>query len=985
MQENVFGEIVSKEATFWIVESKESKKFFFILDAIVRNAFAQTIESVKVGDRISFLECEWVDENKFSAKLIVFEPDFLIDASALAECFKDYGSNPLYFILNRLEPKPNNKYFLLGNAANLFLDECIHAEDLRNVQYADVIQKVFRSAPFELATCPDLNDKETERAFFISTKKQLQNIKDNINTEFSRLTLNREKLLIEPSFVAPKVGLQGRLDVLQQDSPTTIVELKSGKSPFPETDASLIGINHQTQAFVYQTMMHFVFGVPYRNVHAYILYSRYEAANHSLRLVPFEKSYLQKMIDLRNAIVINELRIASSDSLAEVKNLIFSIDPDHLLVGEAANTKFVHKYIFPQLKQFLKPLQLISDLELQYFLRYYVFLTREQACAKIGSQSVEGLQCAASVWRSSSQEKLNTGDLLIDLQLINNNCSDEKPMVEFAFSTRQSDYLPNFRVGDIVVLYERISAEDNVTNHQIYRGSIAELNEKSIVIRLRSRQRNPSLFKDATLYAVEHDYMEASFTAMFRSLYTFVLANQERRDLLLMQRKPCSNSSINLVGDYQNEAINSVVLQAKQAQDLYLLVGPPGTGKTSIALKAMVEEFYHSSEVQNILLLSYTNRAVDEICQSLSHCKGLDYIRVGSSLACDDAYQSHLLDNRIAGCQSRQDVREVLQAQRIFVGTVASISGKMDLFRLKHFDVAIVDEASQILEPYLLNLFSVKDLDNKNGIDKFIFIGDQKQLPAVVLQSEIETQVSEMELIEIGLTNSRNSLFERFFNAYKNDTSIVGMLRKQGRMHPDIAAFTNDYFYGAKVQPIPLAHQCGALAYRLSENATDLQRLLSHKRIAFFDNENCNPLNFKYNRGEASIISNLVKALHGLFQSSEMEWNKGALVGIIAPYRSQIATIRQSLRLLNFETEKIVIDTVERFQGSQRDIIIYSFCVNKVEQLALLSNYTEVDHVMVDRKLNVALTRARKQLLLVGNQSLLRNNAIYSRLLDSLK
>lgn len=98
----------------------------------------------------------------------------------------------------------------------------------------------------------------------------------------------------------------------------------------------------------------------------------------------------------------------------------------------------------------------------------------------------------------------------------------------------------------------------------------------------------------------------------------------------------------------------------------------------------MVETF-HQDEQAQILLLSYTNRAVDEICKSLSSIRPkVDFIRIGSELSCDETYRSHLIENELSACMRRSEVTDRITRCRIFIGTVASISGKPELFRLKN-------------------------------------------------------------------------------------------------------------------------------------------------------------------------------------------------------------------------------------------------------------------------------------------------------------
>ena len=506
-----------------------------------------------------------------------------------------------------------------------------------------------------------------------------------------------------------------------------------------------------------------------------------------------------------------------------------------------------------------------------------------------------------------------------------------------------------------------------------------------VVLRLRDNQSYAEALPIASCYAVEHDYVDSSFLLQYKGLYAMLDASPHRRGLLVGEagESPVRNMSRRLSYEYDSPDLSRILLKALQAEDYFLLVGPPGTGKTSVALRNMVREFLAIPDYQ-ILLVAFTNRAVDEICDKLETIGEVDdYIRVGQTLSCDVAYRSHLLSERMKQCRNREEASRSIHSCRVFVATLSSLSGKMELFNLKRFDVAIVDEASQILEPQLVGLLSAKTPTGRDAIGKFILIGDHKQLPAVVVQSAEESVITDERLRSAGFVDCRISLFERLYRRLPEGSPFADMLDCQWRMHPDIASFANTYFYKGALRDGNAPHQISLLPFT-NMGDDKWERVIATKRTAFFPTKTlC--AGKKYNNEEACKTAAIVNALYRLYERNGLEFDERS-VGIIAPYRHQIARIRQELDKFGISAfDTIRVDTVERFQGSQNDCIIYSFCVNDESQLEWLPSYTEESGQLIDRKLNVALTRARRQLFVLGNSQLLSRNPIYRILITHLE
>ena len=533
------------------------------------------------------------------------------------------------------------------------------------------------------------------------------------------------------------------------------------------------------------------------------------------------------------------------------------------------------------------------------------------------------------------------------------------------------DFLPNFRLGDMVYLYSYSPSEEpDVRKALLFKGNLIEIHTDSVTI----KTVNP-IPKAGNVWAIEHSGSDIAATSAIRSLHQFVSSAPSCRQLLLAQRAPELDAAVQLTRNY-HPTYDPLLLKAFQAKDYFLLVGPPGTGKTSMALQFMVREAL--AKRQSILLMSYTNRAVDEICGMLSD-NAINYIRIGNPYSCDKRYRSHLLTEYIEQHPNLNHIRLQLQSSQVIVGTTSTLQSKTYLFELKSFSMAIIDEASQILEPHLVGLMS--------RLPKFVLIGDHKQLPAVVQQEPNVSAVHDKQLNDIGLINCRNSLFERLIHVEEaaERSHFVGVLQSQGRMHPAIATFPNRMFYfKERLKPVPLPHQLEEqLDYTLpSIDALD-DALKSH-RVLFIPSEfSGNPqVSDKVNPHEARLVARLLGRIHRFYAE---RFDADKTVGVIVPYRNQIAMIRKEIEKMGIKAlEQISIDTVERYQGSQRDVIIYSFTVRHRYQLGFLTaNCFEENGHIIDRKLNVAITRARRQLILTGNEKLLKKNRIFKELIET--
>jgi len=364
-------------------------------------------------------------------------------------------------------------------------------------------------------------------------------------------------------------------------------------------------------------------------------------------------------------------------------------------------------------------------------------------------------------------------------------------------------------------------------------------------------------------------------------------------------------------------------------KDILLIQGPPGTGKTytlALIVKALAKKG------KRIAIATYTHRASDEVLNKLESIAPEVKVRKLGRIEAVSAQHgkkclNQILDredtnfiksNRIEmlkDLESRyEELSEVLSAQSVYVGTThAWLSGKHDSLpglmadgESKLFDVVIVDEASQVITPNLIGALRLAE--------KWILIGDHKQLPPIVVGDT--TGVLE------------KTLFEKIAEQAQGRENLLVQLDTQHRMPPVLSDFIGQTFYGGNLRTAESCMQ-PSLSVSIDHPLMHPEHCIGLVNIPW----DSNVLQIRKSKQEADWIADTLKTLIDSGWPLIGETGKPT-IGIIAPYRAQVALLRRTLEkkleVLGFGSDiwSQIVDTVDRFQGDERDIIVLSLCLN---------------------------------------------------------
>lgn len=1037
---SIFAEVVAIDSAQRILSCRSvtgsEEEELKVLYSDGKDAFAKLADYVDVGSRIC-LVTPMLRDGVWKASCIVLEPDYLVSPQKIGQCV-EYALPGVYFWLSLFEDRAekNKKvpgvdgltmehHLLRGEFANACLADYCAGIDGRN--FKDHMGAFFKSNPMALTAV--LTAVDPTKAWVNDCRAADENLKRFVTEVIPREHhVNSRQWQIEAAFYSPIYGLAARADAIAYgpDAKSAMaLELKSGKwdSFFRDNPRQ----EHAIQPIFYGHLLHFSLGIGRDHVNQLLLYSK---------TIPEDRNHEEKkgMLFTRDE-AVRSLPPESGGTVGAAVSWIVNARNEIVALGEKVRSGAFREIIEDceatdfktermgglwrrkesEIVELLSTLKQADERTKRYFYRQVAFIAEEEYQARLGEKGMDiGRGGSSALWRTTVVDRQNAGLRLSELLVLSKRPDEFGRVTEIEFDTTQHPKNKNcsIRVGDAVCLYESHGDDaKSIATAIVFAAEVAELKSKSIVLKLQNPQNTTLPGISGTTFAVEpipSTYQSSGYSG----LRYFLTGDSRRRKLVLNQVRPVIDRAVGLPlsrqeleRDYPPQIVGTLV-DAWRAKDWFLIWGPPGTGKTSTAMRGLVDLAMAKPGVR-ILLLAYTYRATDEICKMLE--KRIEeahphdsYLRLGNPLKCDPSLRGRMVDT--IGFGKRSEFLSYVSKIRIVVAPVSAVSPGKPIFSLfKHFDLAIVDEASQLLDMHVLPLFCAKSSsDGRPLIGKFVFIGDDRQLPAVVKQSEKTSRIDDPMLRECGIVNCRHSFFERLRRIAEEKpeekTSLMGMLKCQYRMHPEIAAFCTQFFYDNGLLDGCAPHQKSHLPH-VSDARDDFERYTLGRRLGFYSVDYVNgDVDVKINTAEAACCARIVSVLTKRNAKPNCSTNRdcdsrpyeACEIGVIVPFRNQIAKVRDTLfqELGDVDADEILVDTVERFQGSERNVIIFSTVVQKEYQSEMISarRYDEIDDdgddaaVFIDRKLNVAVTRAKERFYLVGNETLLRSLRAYGDL-----
>jgi DNA replication ATP-dependent helicase Dna2 len=868
--------------------------------------------------------------------LLIIEPDILINATTISEVVqnKKLCLNK-YLIKLKKRNVTDSKSALRGIMVGEIIDDYVLQKD--KFDFKKSFEKHYRS---KLHKTPFINKGFNPYEIYRQISNQLYVI-DSFVWEKENPTYPRPQY-IEPFYISPRYGLEGRMDMMyldRENEKLRIYELKSGNAPssgYPPWD------NHSYQTYSYKLIADSVYD--YDDTMPYVIYSSSEDPVRDLNY-----DLTVETIETRNKIVhfLNRLVDENIDSYGFIK-----LQKDSMCFN---CPKYLKSDCIGDYELFKSQL---TEQERDYYVSFFKMLELEKHQSRL---------LTAYLWKKTLAERES---LFVALSKLSIETLDNSRIVFRMTKENNSD----IRSGDNVYIHR-----GNPTKEELFRGSVMDIKTESITINLY-KEFPVNIERDG--WCLDRAYSTSGIDAQHTGLYSFIRSKKRLKDLIFGRTKPEFKKRLAkkpVIDERLNTNQKKAFDLCLKAKDYALIQGPPGTGKT-YTIASIVKQLV--DEGKKVLITAYTNRAVDNILKTLRDKFDFnDFIRFGSKFNIDPEIVPHTVNEIVQkhDIDSTEELKEEILSYSVYASTTTSAVATL-VFDNVDFDSVIVDEAGQMTEPSSLAVITLAP--------KFLLFGDDKQLPPIVthhngLKNQFEDKP---DLKAIGLTNLSKSLFERLWKLNKeweeenSGFNSTLTLNVQYRMNEQIAQISDKYFYNGIIETWykNKNHTLKDLSYNVPFGSEDLKAILEPLNPLCLIN--CvNEKISKENFTEARMIYHVVV---GLLSGGI----KPEQIGIIAPYKAQCALIRKLIDTLpdtSGNTDNIIIDTVERYQGGEKEIIIVSFTVGNETMMRFLSENNE--DPSLNRKLNVSITRAKRKLIMLGNADVLRIDKVYREVIYYLE
>lgn len=609
------------------------------------------------------------------------------------------------------------------------------------------------------------------------------------------------------------------------------------------------------------------------------------------------------------------------------------------------------------------------------------------------------------------QRKVKRGDAWFPLQVGKSFYNSLNQTAIEVFRTSDQDIEHNFEFGRPVMFFRSEGSEE--LKYFSFTGTVSYVDGDRMVVTVPDSAPLLELQQSTDPIGVQLSFDETSYKLMFEALDRVMKAKNNRlaylRDLFYSHQKAGRFSFEPMKFPWLNPTQERAVNEVLWAKDVAIVHGPPGTGKTTTLVEAINETLMRESQV---LVCAQSNMAVDWISEKLVD-RGINVLRIGNPTRVNDKmlgftyerrFESHpdypqlwairkaireLRKNRKKGSENYHQKMDRLKSRaaeielrinaelfgeaRVIACTLVGSAHR--LLEGMKFGTLFIDEAAQALEAACWIPM--------RRASRVILAGDHCQLPPTV---------KSIAALRAGLGKT---LMERIA---ENKPEVVTLLKIQYRMNDEIMRFSSDWFYGGEVESAPQIKYRSVLDYDHPITWIDTSNEENQITIEGEDapedsastassvsaaNQNSD-LNFKeqfvgesfgrINKAEAELtLLTLAEYFTKIGKQRVLE--ERIDVGIISPYRAQVQYLKKLIKKYEFfkpYRRLISVNTVDGFQGQERDVILISLVRSNDEgQIGFLKDL---------RRMNVAMTRARMKLIILGNKDTMTKHPFYKKL-----